>query len=221
AAERLSVRVGPKHKFLPTRSCEPSRMNLPICGLLRHARLSIPAAKASLKSMGYAWEAQQIILEAGNSLQPALELDARSYRAIACVLLGDKKTEAEAEAVEHLHWSWPLWKKVLDGMDAAAARGRCIVSNPCSSEYEAAGYPPTSFENAVGILVGRDTGRTPTIPTRAIMRLVRQKAPKKKHHHQPVGRGPSDSFDKPSESAGKSPAEWAARIHATRDTQEA
>ncbi|OBT89255.1 hypothetical protein VE02_04288 [Pseudogymnoascus sp. 03VT05] len=218
-------------------------------------RLSIPAAKSPYASMGYAWEAQQVILEAGNSLQPTLELDARSYRAIACVLLADKKTEAESEAVAHLHRSWPPWKKVLDGMDARrqpgddASRATRVLEN-----MKAAGYPPTSFENALGILAGRDTDGTPAIPTRTIMHLVRQKIPKDIRHSkslQPANKRPSNVDGKnpfkliqkgPSESAlttppksadgttstsdghssaGKSPAEWAARIRATRDVQEA
>ncbi|ELR06597.1 hypothetical protein VC83_04779 [Pseudogymnoascus destructans] len=218
-------------------------------------RLSIPAAKSPYASMGYAWEAQQVILEAGNSLQPALELDARSYCAIACVLLAGKKTEAEAEAVAHLHRSWPPWKKVLDGMDARrqpeddASRATRVLEN-----MKAAGYPPTSFENAISILAGRDTDGTPAIPTRTIMSLVRQKLSKDIKHNkslQPAHKRPSNLAGKqrskpiqnsPSEpaptsplkyadestsasdgnsSAGKSPAEWAARIRATRDVQEA
>ncbi|OBT46291.1 hypothetical protein VE00_02403 [Pseudogymnoascus sp. WSF 3629] len=218
-------------------------------------RLSIPAAKSPYASMGYAWEAQQVILEAGNSLQPTLELDARSYRAIACVLLADKKTEAESEAVAHLHRSWPPWKKVLDGMDARrqpeddASRATRVLEN-----MKAAGYPPTSFENALGILAGRDTDGTPAIPTRTIMHLVRQKVLKDVRQNkslQPAHKRPSNLAGKqpskpiqnsPSEpaltsplksadestpasndntSASKSPAEWAARIRATRDVQEA
>ncbi|KFY79307.1 hypothetical protein V499_01687 [Pseudogymnoascus sp. VKM F-103] len=218
-------------------------------------RLSIPAAKSPYASMGYAWEAQQVILEAGNSLQPALELDARSYQAIACVLLADKKTEAETEAVAHLHRSWPPWKKVLDGMDARrqpeddASRATRVLEN-----MKSAGYPPTSFENAISILAGRDTDGTPAIPTRTIMHLVRQKLSKDIRHNkplQPAHKRPSNVASKqPSKpiqnsasepaltnplksagertpasngnnSAGKSPAEWAARIRATRDVQEA
>ncbi|OBT53044.1 hypothetical protein VE04_07388 [Pseudogymnoascus sp. 24MN13] len=218
-------------------------------------RLSIPAAKSPYASMGYAWEAQQVILEAGNSLQPALELDARSYQAIACVLLADKKTEAETEAVAHLHRSWPPWKKVLDGMDARrqpeddASRATRVLEN-----MKAAGYPPTSFENAISILAGRDTDGTPAIPTRTIMHLVRQKLSKDIRHNKPLqpadkrpsnvaGKQPSkpiqNSASEPAltnplksagestpasngnNSAGKSPAEWAARIRATRDVQEA
>ncbi|KFY98047.1 hypothetical protein V500_01812 [Pseudogymnoascus sp. VKM F-4518 (FW-2643)] len=211
-------------------------------------RLSLPAAKSPYASMGYAWEAQQIILEAGNSLQPALELDARSYRAIACVLLADKKTEAEAEAVAHLHRSWPPWKKVLDGMDARrlpeddASRATRVLEN-----MKASGYPPTSFENALSILAGRDADGTPAIPTRTIMKLVREKVPKDIRHNkslQPPHKRPSNLAGKtpsktiqegPSEPAltsplksadgnsptGKSAAEWAARIRATRDVQEA
>lgn len=215
-------------------------------------RLSIPASKSPYASMGYAWEAQQVILEAGNSLQPTLELDARSYRAIACVLLADKKTEVEAEAVAHLHRSWPPWKKVLDGMDARrqpeddASRATRVLEN-----MKAAGYAPTSFQNAISILAGRDTDGTPAIPTRTIMRLVRQKIPKEignnksvhkrsskptvKSPSKPIQKSPSDatvtsplkSADKGSPKAdsnrpgGQSPAEWAARIRATRDVQEA
>lgn len=218
-------------------------------------RLSLPAAKSPYASMGYAWEAQQIILEAGNSLQPALELDARSYRAIACVLLADKKTEAEAEAVAHLHRSWPPWKKVLDGMDARrlpeddASRATRVLEN-----MKASGYPPTSFENALSILAGRDADGTPAIPTRTIMKLVREKVPKDtrpnkslqpprkrpsnlagKTPSKPIQEGPSEpALTSPLKSAdenttasdgnsstGKSAAEWAARIRATRDVQEA
>ena len=218
-------------------------------------RLSLPAAKSPYASMGYAWEAQQIILEAGNSLHPALELDARSYRAIACVLLADKKTEAEAEAVSHLHRSWPPWKKVLDGMDARrlpeddASRATRVLEN-----MKASGYPPTSFENALSILAGRDADGTPAIPTRTIMKLVREKVPKDIRHNKslqppskrpsnlagktpskPIQEGPSEpaltsplksadestSASDGNSSAGKSAAEWAARIRATRDVQEA
>ncbi|KFY68667.1 hypothetical protein V496_00906 [Pseudogymnoascus sp. VKM F-4515 (FW-2607)] len=188
-------------------------------------RLSFPAAKFPYASMGYAWEAQQIILEAGNSLQPALELDARSYRAIACVLLADKKTEAESEAVAHLHRSWPPWKKVLDGMDARrqpeddASRATRVLQN-----MKASGYPPTSFQNAISILAGRDTDGTPAIPTRTIMTLVRQKEPKKSRENKKTPSDPAvESLREPDSNrpGGKSPAEWAARIRATRDVQEA
>ncbi|KFY48653.1 hypothetical protein V495_01148 [Pseudogymnoascus sp. VKM F-4514 (FW-929)] len=218
-------------------------------------RLSIPAAKSPYASMSYAWEAQQVILEAGNSFQPALELDARSYRAIACVLLADKKTEAESEAVAHLHRSWPPWKKVLDGMDARrqpeddTSRATRVLEN-----MKAAGYPPTSFQNAISILAGRDTDGTPAIPTRTIMRLVRQKVPRENKHNKPLqplhkrpfnpaGKTPSKAIQQSSpepavkdtvvstdastptsdgnKSAGKSGTEWAARIRATRDVQEA
>ncbi|KFY10142.1 hypothetical protein V491_07798, partial [Pseudogymnoascus sp. VKM F-3775] len=218
-------------------------------------RLSIPAAKSPYASMGYAWEAQQIILEAGNSLQPALELDARSYRAIACVLLADKKTEAESEAVSHLHRSWPPWKKVLDGMDARrqpeddASRATRVLEN-----MKSAGYPPTSFENAISILAGRDTDGTPAIPTRIILEPIRERVSrdtKNSEPNQPLQKRPSNLASKnPSKpiqggssepaltsslkpknegtpatdgnsSTGKSAAEWAARIRATRDVQEA
>ncbi|KFY23915.1 hypothetical protein V493_05559 [Pseudogymnoascus sp. VKM F-4281 (FW-2241)] len=194
-------------------------------------RLSIPAAKSPMASMGYAWEAQQVILEAGNSLQPALELDARSYSAIACVLLADKKTEAESEAVSHLHRSWPPWKKVLDGMDARrqpeddASRATRVLET-----MKTAGYPPTSFQTAISILGGRDTDGTPSIPTRTIMHLARQKVPSNltgKEPSKPVQESPLKSTDKSTSasngnnSAIESGARWAARIRATRDVEEA
>ncbi|KFY15830.1 hypothetical protein V492_01737, partial [Pseudogymnoascus sp. VKM F-4246] len=217
-------------------------------------RLSIPAAKTPYASMAYAWEAQQVILEAGNSLSPALELDARSYRAIACVLLADKKTEAESEAVAHLHRSWPPWKKVLDGMDARrlpeddASRATRVLES-----MKASGYPPMPFESALSILAGRDTDGTPTIPTRTIMHLAWDKDLEDAGHNKPLQTpqkpspnlaseepskpteegpskatlaGPLKPFDernpiKGNSSAGKSAAEWAARIRATRDVQEA
>lgn len=169
-------------------------------------RLSLPAAKTPFESMAYAWEAQQIILEAGNSFQPGLELDAASYRAVAIVLLGNKKTWSETESVANLHRSWPPWKNVLDGMDAKIlpedeiTRVTRVLHN-----MKAAGYPQTSFENAVGILGGRDTDGTPTIPTRSIVRNT-----------------PSRVYDQDiREPRGNDQREWAARIRATRDVQEA
>jgi hypothetical protein len=154
-------------------------------------RLSLPCSKSPMESMAYAWKGQQIILKAGDSFEPALELNASSYRAIAKVLLANKKSDWEVEAVAHLHRTWPPWRKILDGMDAQTqfedelTRVVRVVRNMMR-----AGYPPTSIDSALVILGGRDTDGTPTIPTRTIFR-------------------------------GSAQVEWVARIRATRDVQEA
>jgi hypothetical protein len=166
--------------------------------------LSRPPTDIPFLGMAYAWEAQQIILQIGESYNPALTLDQKAYKAIISVLLANPKTQAEAEAAGHVHRSWPPWRKIIHGVDAKKDLSQ-EVTRPIAVQrnMQAGGYLTESWDMIAAVLAGKDKDFTPTIPTRSILNDT------------------VPGLDGDARALAERDLEWAARVRATRDVEEA
>jgi hypothetical protein len=178
-----------------------------IYNLVMH-RLSLPASLDPLISATYSWHAQRVILETVSNFQPSLELDKRSYQAVSRVLLASKKSPQEEMFSQFIKRSWPPWRKVLDGMDAERSPDQDISRVVAAlSLMKQAGFALESVDKAIGIYGGRESDGTPTIQTRFL----------KRERSVRVRGAPAQGLSKMKDTRHQ----WAARITATRDIQEA
>lgn len=162
-------------------------------------QLSVPAAITPAKSIAFNWKAQKVLLSLAEDFTPPLLLSHSSYRSIAQVLVMQRKNERELKVTKLQKRSWPPWRKVQDGMDAQrphdADHSRVVSVLMRARE---SGFRPDAIDFSLMILGGQEPDGTPTIQTRARFPLS--------------ARNPPHSLSK---------SEWAARIFATRDVQEA
>ncbi|RDW84813.1 hypothetical protein BP6252_02403 [Coleophoma cylindrospora] len=148
------------------------------------------------------WQAQRKLLEVGNQFRPALIANHNSYRAIVSVLAASRKSARESKAATLRARSWPPWRIEQHGIDAQRSREEDLsrVTLALSSAMES-GYHLSTNEVAANILGGQELDGTPTIHTRTINNLN-----KDTNAYIPESLQPDI---------------WAARIHATRDVEEA
>lgn len=181
------------------------------CKLLNHMirLLSLPTSINPYKSMTYNWEAQKVLLGLAEQFEPPLFLDQISYGAIMSVLTAQKKSENESKVSKFRARSWPPWRIDQDGMDAQRSIeddfSRAVAATTQAKE---SGYQEDTRGRASKILGGQEPDGTPTIQTRKLMMAN----PGKIYRPLKVKRfelAPVDHH------------EWAARIVATRDVQEA
>lgn len=129
---------------------------------------------------------------------PPLEINRDGFRAIVLLQLAQPKSENDHLWAELKTLSWPPWKEDRTAMDAditAREHGRSKAAETLERMREA-GFAPYEWERAAAIYTGWDTDRTPTIQTR-----VKFSSGKKR-----FASGATD---------------WTARIHTTRNIQEA
>ncbi|KAI9743225.1 MAG: hypothetical protein M1818_003071 [Claussenomyces sp. TS43310] len=182
------------------------KMHHQVCSMYNTilCRLSLPSAASPLRNMGHNWEAQRVLLTSANKYRPHLIIDQASYRAVSRVLAALKKNEKEEKYVKLQQRSWPPWRRVLDGMDVQRSLGDDLsrVTHAIRRMKEA-GYSEGTPDRIIRLISGRDADGTPTVQTRALL--------------NPPGRGLLNLVGPRPEVTH----EWAARIKATRDVQEA
>ncbi|KAH6677392.1 hypothetical protein B0J14DRAFT_625405 [Halenospora varia] len=197
------------HLLLASRSCHPQKLDE-----YTHKRLSqelntvlrllaLPASVEPLKSMNHNWNAQKVLLELGEKFNPPLTIDERSYRAVTQVLAASKKSVRESKVATLRTRSWPPWRVQQDGIDAQSSpeddltRVMLAISRRNASGFS--GSHPA--DGVLQIIGGQDEDATPTIHTRKLVKARYRK----------------DGTFKETTVAGQ----WAARVEATRDVQEA
>jgi len=165
-------------------------------------QLALPAAKAPFRSMTYAWNAQKIILEWAGQFEPPLLLNQAGYQAVSRVLAAQKKTDKESRVSSLSARTWPPWRVEQDGMDAQR-----ILDEDFSRVVSAvirmteSGYKETPEDSSIRILGGQEGDGTPTVHTRTVRK------------QEFFSEGMPFSLD--------DKLQWAARVEATRDVQEA
>jgi hypothetical protein len=168
--------------------------------------LSLPAATEPFISKTYAWKAQKVLLKLAGEFEPPLILNQASYRSIAGVLVGQKKSSKESNIASLRRRSWPPWRIDQDGMDAQRPIEddftRVVLATLQTIE---SGYQEHSHDRALKIEGGQDPDGTPTIQTR----------------RQVTWLPPPFYSDQPLQETEPNPTEWTARVLATRDVQEA
>lgn len=176
-----------------------------LCKIHNHTLhlLALPASINPLKSMGYNWQAQRILIKTIEDFDPPLTLNQDSYRAVSRVLAASRKSDRESRVASLRSRNWPPWRIDQDGMDAQRSPeddlSRVVSAVTRAKE---AGYAESVEDQVARILGGQELDGTPTIQTR---KLIKQR-------HQPAqgqGHGATE-LDL-----------WAARIETTRDIQEA
>ncbi|KAI1849646.1 hypothetical protein JX266_004595 [Neoarthrinium moseri] len=164
------------------------------------ALFSSPAPSQPLYHMEFNWRAQKMLLSMSDAMERPLIIDLMSYRAIRKVLVAQKKSAAERKVAMRYAKSWPPYRQDFDGHDAQRTpeddQSRAVRSGALVAE---AGYEKDDYDRALDVLGGGSARGTPTIQTRSL-------APK-----EWKGDKVSDNFF----------TEWAMRIRATRNTQEA
>ncbi len=129
---------------------------------------------------------------------PPIDIIREGYRAVALVQLAQPKSAGDRQWAELKALSWPPWKEERTAMDADFTRDTYGLSKAAQTlmrMYEA-GYAPGKWEETAGIYAGWDQDLTPTIQSRVLLGTN------------------SARFE-------SGAASWAARITATRTTQEA
>ncbi|KAF4635135.1 hypothetical protein G7Y89_g2968 [Cudoniella acicularis] len=182
-----------------------ARMHQKLCRLQNHVirSLALPSSIDPFKSMVHNWSAQKVVLGIGEKFTPPLLLNEDSYRAVVQVLAASKKSERETKASMLRTRTWPPWRVVQDGMDAQTSpednlsRVSIALSQKQNSGYSGA----KPIDEALKIVGGQELDGTPTVHTRQLI-----KSRKNGKHLN------SDSLGA---------RQWAARIDATRDVQEA
>lgn len=164
-------------------------------------RLSIPATIEPHKSMIYNWTAQKVLLSLAEDFTPPLVLSRSSYRSIAQVLTLQKKSDMELKVVRLQKRSWPPWRMDQDGMDARrphdADHSRAVSVLMRAKD---SGFQLASKELSLMIMGGQEPDGTPTIQSR-----------------DRTWHGKQSSLT----GIALRSNEWAAKIFATRDVQEA
>ena len=179
-------------------------MHRQLCDLfnLMLDQLAIPAAKAPFRSMTYAWDAQKTILGWAGQFEPPLLLNQAGHRAVSKVLAAQKKSDKESRVSSLSARTWPPWRVEQDGMDAQRVLdedfSRVVSSVMRMTE---SGYHQNPEDSSIRILGGQEADGTPTVHTRTVRRNC----------FFPDGM-PFSLDDK---------LDWAARVEATRDVQEA
>jgi len=195
----VSYAVGPiMDSILAESSGDPKnldrRMHRKLCHLFNYTltRLSLPAATEPMKSMAHNWQAQKVLLNLAGQFQPPLFLNGSAYRAVVRVLAAQKKTEREAMVSNRRSRSWPPWRIEQDGMDTCRELADDLSRSVLAAmRMTESGYREDDRVRALKILGGQESDGTPTIQTRKLP-------------------GPWNRMQ-----------EWAARIEATRDVEEA
>ncbi|KAL6245842.1 hypothetical protein RBB50_006995 [Rhinocladiella similis] len=143
--------------------------------------------------------------------KPQIPLTREGYRALITVQLQHPKTEQERAWAETKSLSWPPWRRINSGIEQDLQYpGKESRAMKLLRRMNQAGYAHGAWEKSAAILAGWDTDKSPTIQTRANLRLPRQAWKIKK---QTV-----DFLDSSSHEAAEI---WAARIQATRTKREA
>ena len=214
-----------------------NRNHTKACKLLNHMirLLSLPTSINPYQSMVHNWESQKILLELAEQFEPPLFLDQTSYRAITRVLNAQKKSENESKVSRLRARSWPPWRIDQDGMDAQRSQeedfSRVVLATMQAKE---SGYQHGVQERVFRILGGQEPDGTPTIQTRQITKIRPEKiyrslqeldVPPTIRCQQKI-KFKGEKIYRPLqaqqfESAPVDHHEWAARITATRDVQEA
>jgi hypothetical protein len=131
-------------------------------------RLAVPPASSPAASSEIRWHSQQMLLQSTTLFRPPLEISEGTYRALAVVAVVLPKNEDEKKLAARVVRSWPPWRDVKDGMDETRdPNGDLSRVVKIISKMKEAGYAPTSAEEILGILGGREKDGTPTIQTRA------------------------------------------------------
>lgn len=210
----VSHMVGPYiHAVLATKSGSDGALDdgtfARLCKLHNYVlrMLALPSSIDPLKSMVHNWNAQKVLLELAENVDPPLQLDQNSYRAVIQVLAASRKTDRESKVATLRTRSWPPWRVDQDGMDAQRSPeddlSRVVLAIMRMKE---SGYGGNSLDEAMRIIGGQEPDGTPTIHTRKLIKR-RSEVPSALSIHQ-VDEHPD-------------PAPWVARIEATRDIQEA
>ena len=118
------------------------------------------------------------------------------YRAIVIVQLAHAKTPPEKQTVRDMATTWPPWPVERDGRECWIPPGVSRAAEVIQRMTEA-GYPLCDWEYSALVLAGKDTDSTPTIQTRTFHLRLRHL----------ISSSPTSI--------------WAARIRATRTTDEA
>ncbi|KAK5192684.1 hypothetical protein LTR92_007859 [Exophiala xenobiotica] len=155
--------------------------------------------------------AQLALIRLMVGFKPQLPLTREGYRALISIQLMHPKTGEERAWAEAKSLSWPPWRRIRSGIEQDLEYpGRQSRAMKLLGRMNQAGYAHGAWEKSAAVLAGWDTDKSPTIQTRAILKLPRQpwKVPK-----QAV-----DYLDSSSHEAAEV---WAARIQATRTQREA
>ncbi|KIW50601.1 hypothetical protein PV05_09395 [Exophiala xenobiotica] len=155
--------------------------------------------------------AQLALIRLMVGFKPQLPLTREGYRALISVQLMHPKTGEERAWAEAKSLAWPPWRRIKSGIEQDLEYpGRQSRAMKLLGRMNQAGYTHGAWEKSAAVLAGWDTDKSPTIQTRAILKLPRQpwKMPK-----QAV-----DYLDSSSHDAAEV---WAARIQATRTQREA
>lgn len=201
---RLLIRSIPESKSEEPVVLDP-RMHHRLCKIHNQTLrlLALPASINPLRSMSHNWQAQRVLIEMIGQFDPPLTLNQDSYRAVAQVLAGSKKSERESRVASLRKRSWPPWRIDQDGMDAQRSLeddfSRVVSAGMRTKE---AGYSDSVEDQVMRIIGGQEADGTPTIQTRKLI----------KRRLRPADRNSDPEFE---------PDLWAARIEATRDIQEA
>jgi hypothetical protein len=137
---------------------------------------SYPAFDRSLFWMPYNWRAQRTLLAVSESMDQHLVVEKESYQAIRNVLLGMKKTPAEADVAVRSSESWPPYRLARDGIEQQRAPeddySRVVDAGIMMQE---AGDVKVGGDIAIDILAGMAEDGSPTIQQRAGMSKSRRK----------------------------------------------
>ncbi|KAH8661488.1 hypothetical protein BGZ60DRAFT_87408 [Tricladium varicosporioides] len=195
--------------LLASKSCHPQKLDENT-----HKRLSqelntvirllaLPASIEPLKSMNHNWNAQKVLLELGEKFSPSLTLDERSYRAVTQVLAASKKSARESKVVTLRTRSWPPWRVQQDGIDAQSSLEDDLTRVSLAiSRRNASGFSGSHpIDGVLQIIGGQEEDATPTIHTRKLVKARYRK---------------DGAFKEMTATR-----QWAARVEATRDVQEA
>ncbi|KIW11335.1 hypothetical protein PV08_10635 [Exophiala spinifera] len=143
--------------------------------------------------------------------KPQIPLTREGYRALITVQLQHPKTEQERAWAETKSLSWPPWRRINSGIEQDLQYpGKESRAMKLLRRMNQAGYSHGAWEKSAAILAGWDTDKSPTIQTRANLRLPRQAWKIKKQN--------IDALDSSSHEAAEI---WAARVQATRTKREA
>ena len=153
-------------------------------------------------NMRYNWRAQRVLLATSMSrdMPRPLLINRNGFRSIRHVMLALGKSPAERRVSMRMARSWPPYRRDWDGLDEQRRPkddfSRSVQAGVMMHE---AGYGDMDHDRALNVLGGMVPGESPTVQTRTL-------GPR-------IWKGPKANLNPFSE--------WAARVRATRDVNEA
>lgn len=160
--------------------------------------LSLFRGDANVGNMHLIWKAQKILLEYSSGLERSLIIDRTSFRAVRTTLLGLKKSEPEQMTAVRYAKTWPPYIKQLDGIDETRDEHEFLSRSVKAGILKRSeGYADEPADRVLETLGGGGPGEFVTIQSRSAV-------------PQGLDFSRLNLF-----------TEWAARVKATRNANEA